>query len=150
MIPSKKLANRKTHSNSERKSTSINEALHAENNNALDSKPPTKPIIRKPTFKEFEGKLNISNRGSKLIKSQSLDHEPRSPTLVKPRPITPSSRINEKVGKDSQKKEKKGLSRRAREVFLVPECQDGKDENSQPCEDMPSKPKRFMNKLFQR
>jgi len=149
VIPSKKFSNRKTPGVSERKSTSIAETLH-ENNNSLEPKSGNKSIIRKPTFKEFEGKINLSNRGSKLIKSQSLDHEPRSPTLVKPRPITPSSKTNVKIAKEPQKKEKKGLSRRAREVFLFPESHNGKDENPQQNEEMLPKQKRFMNKLFQR
>ena len=106
--------------------------------------------MRKPAFKEFEGKLNGSNRASKLVKSQSLDHEPRSPTSVKPRPITPSSKTDGKIGKESEKKEKKGLSRRAREVFLLPESQNGKDENPQQADESQPKQKRFMNKFFQR
>ena len=151
VIPSKKLPNKKV-AGAERKSTSIAETASVENNNSLDMKASSnKSIMRKPTFKEFEGKLNGSSRASKLVKSQSLDHEPRSPTPVKPRPITPSSKADVKIGKDSVKKERRGLSRRAREVFLLPENQNGKDENNlQQTGEIQPKQKKFMNKFFQR
>ena len=151
VIPSKKFSNKKV-VGAERKSTSIAETPNVENNNGLDTKASsnTKSIMRKPTFKEFEGKLNGSSRASKLVKSQSLDHEPRSPTPVKPRPITPSCKADVKIGKDSVKKERKGLSRRAREVFLLPESQNGKDEDVQQTGEMQPKQKKFMNKFFQR
>ena len=119
---------------SERKSSSIEPTPYIENN-GHDSKPVQKLVTRKPTFKEFQGKM-ISNRGSKLIKSQSLDHEPMSPTNVNLRPVTPSSKPNVKSFKESNKKEKKVLSRRAREVFLVPENHDGKDKNSEQTEEI--------------
>ena len=105
VIPSKKFSNKKV-VGAERKSTSIAETPNVENNNGLDTKASsnTKSIMRKPTFKEFEGKLNGSSRASKLVKSQSLDHEPRSPTPVKPRPITPSCKADVKIGKTLSRK----------------------------------------------
>ena len=139
MIPGRRLTNRKTLSAEQEDVNAVTPAASDTNG----TKPVIKSILRRPTLKEFEGKI-ISSKGARLLKSQSLDHEPR--------PLSPGSKTHlQPLTEDtiSQKKEKKGLSRRAREVFLMPERHKD-DNNGVQSEDIASKPMRFMCKFFQR
>ena len=98
----------------------------------------SKSLIRRPTFKEFEGRLK-----SRLVKSQSLDHEPKgftvSSSLV--RPATPGDAVQ--TGKE--KTGKKGFTRRAREVFM------NNNENKESTHtEVINKPANFISRLFNR
>ena len=110
------------------------------NENETDSKPGS-ALIRRPTFKEFEGRLKGKSSGSRLIKSQSLDHEPKGYSVVSPRPPTPGEAKNN-VGLSKEKV--RGFSSRAREVFM------NHSENKVSSEVITNKPASFMSRLFQR
>ena len=112
----------------------------AECTNETDSKPGS-ALIRRPTFKEFEGRLKGKSSGSRLIKSQSLDHEPKGYSVVSPRPPTPGEAKNN-VGLSKEKV--RGFSSRAREVFM------NHSENKVSSEVITNKPASFMSRLFQR
>ena len=151
---SKKILTRKTNTNEasdKRKSSELSTPIpcsgpDCEPNEA--SEPGSKPIVRRqPTFKEFEGKFKLS-RGSRLVKSQSLDHEPKSFSLTG-RPPTPGSNLG--CAKEKSGSGMKGLSRRAREVFL---SHNGA-KSDQKCVtetevNHPSKPASLMSRIFQR
>ena len=150
---SKKNLTRKTNTNEvsdKRKSSELSTPIPCSgpdcDSNEMASEAGSKYIVRRPTFKEFEGKLKLS-RGSRLVKSQSLDHEPKSFSLT--RPPTPGSNlgsVKEKPGSGM-----KGLSRRAREVFLS----HSGAKSDQKCVtetevNHPSKSASLMSRIFQR
>ena len=151
---SKKILTRKTNTNEvsdKRKSSELSTPIPCSgpdcDSNEVGSEAGSKSIVRRPTFKEFEGKFKLS-RGSRLVKSQSLDHEPKSFSLTG-RPPTPGSNlgsVKEKPGSGM-----KGLSRRAREVFL---SHNG-TKSDQKCiteteVNQSSKPASLMSRIFQR
>ena len=112
----------------------------------------SKSLARRPTFKEFEGKFLRNNR---LVKSQSLDHEPKGFSLPQrpPTPGAPAAVTNkEKLSSSGSGVGMKKFSRRAREVFLNNNSSSKSDEKCLTDVKVISsnKPTSLMSRLFQR
>ena len=138
--PGKKIVSRKTNDQcDQRKSTSSDTTAIecSEDPDTFTESVGSKALLRRPTFKEVGGKFRNSKGSARLLKSQSLDNDP----LV--RPLTPGSKTNLGSGKEPPKTGLKGLSRRARDVFLKT------PDSCQQTEVITSKPS-FMGRLFQR
>ena len=116
--PGKKIVNRRTTNDqcdNKRKSTSseVTASPCSEDAENVTETVGSKSLLRRPTFKEFEGKFRNS-KGSRLLKSQSLDQDQAvTGGVTSSRPPTPGCRTN-----PPPRTGLKGLSRRAREVFL--------------------------------
>ena len=116
----------------------------------------SKTVLRKPTFREveeklFPGKAAAANK-NKLVKSQSLDSDCR-PLSIPCRPQTPKWMDVGQTKPPAGKQQGKSLTRRAREVFLVPETFSEKAEHvvEKTCEEsLAAKPVPFMKKFFHR
>ena len=141
--PGKKIVNRRTTNDqcdNKRKSTSseVTASPCSEDAEAVTETVGSKSLLRRPTFKEFEGKFRNS-KGSRLLKSQSLDQDSAvSGGVTSSRPPTPGCRTSQpRTGL-------KGLSRRAREVFL-----NNNQQQQLPTEVISSK-QSFMGRFFQR
>ena len=141
--PGKKIVNRRTTNDqcdNKRKSTSseVTASPCSEDAENVTETVGSKSLLRRPTFKEFEGKFRNS-KGSRLLKSQSLDQDSAvSGGVTSSRPPTPGCRTNQpRTGL-------KGLSRRAREVFL-----NNNQQQQLPTEVISSK-QSFMGRFFQR
>ena len=142
--PGKKIVNRKSCTNDQcdnkRKSTS-SEVTPISCSEDVDKPTETvgsKSLMRRPTFKEFEGKFRNS-KGSRLLKSQSLDQEPG---MTCSRPTTPGCKTQQQQTQQQPRTGLKSLSRRARDVFL-------NNNQHQQTEVISSKPS-FMGRFFQR
>ena len=115
--PGKKIVNRRTNDqcDNKRKSTSseVTGSPCSEDAENVTETVGSKSLLRRPTFKEFEGKFRNS-KGSRLLKSQSLDQDSAvsGGGVTSSRPPTPGSKTHQ------SRSGLKGLSRRAREVFL--------------------------------
>ena len=115
----------------------------------------SKSLLRhRPTFKEFEGKFKMS-RGSRLVKSQSLDHDHDAPKgLGLPaRPATPGSSLG--AVKEKSGSGVRGVARRARDLVLLAHnpaasASSKPPPQSQPAEPTPVKSTSFMSRIFQR
>ena len=144
--PGKKIVNRRTNDqcDNKRKSTSseVTASPCSEDAEIVTETVGSKSLLRRPTFKEFEGKFR-SSKGSRLLKSQSLDQDsavPVSGGVTSSRPPTPGCRT------EQPRTGLKGLSRRAREVFLN---NNNQQQQQQPAEVISSK-QSFMGRFFQR
>ena len=139
--PGKKIANRRTNDqcDNKRKSTSseVTGSPCSEDAENVTETVGSKSLLRRPTFKEFEGKFRNS-KGSRLLKSQSLDQEPG---MTCSRPTTPGCKTQQQQ-QQQPRTGLKGLSRRARDVFL-------NNNQHQQTEVISSKPS-FMGRFFQR
>ena len=145
----KKLANRRTNDqcDNKRKSTSseVTASPCSEDAENVTETVGSKSLLRRPTFKEFEGKFRNS-KGSRLLKSQSLDQDPAvsgGGGVTLSRPPTPGSRNHQ------PRNGLKGLSRRAREVFLNNNHHQQQPQQHQQTEVISSK-QSFMGRFFQR
>ena len=115
----------------------------------------SKSLLRhRPTFKEFEGKFKMS-RGSRLVKSQSLDHDHDAPKGLglPPRPATPGSSLG--AVKEKSGSGVRGVARRARDLVLLAHnpassASSKPPPQSQPAEPTPVKSTSFMSRIFQR
>lgn len=141
--PGKKIVNRKSCTNDQcdnkRKSTS-SEVTPISCSEDVDKPTETvgsKSLMRRPTFKEFEGKFRNAKGASRLLKTASLDDDPSA------RPPTPGTKTDQQAGKQIPNTGLRGLSRRAREVFL---------KTPEPCQqtEVISSKQSFMGRLFQR
>ena len=139
--PGKKIINRKTNDqcDGQRKSTSSDNTPFecSEDADNFTETVGSKALLRRPTFKEVGGKFRNTKGTARLLKSQSLDNDPLA------RPPTPGSKTNLQSVKEVPKTGLKGLSRRAREVFL-------KTPDSCPQAEVISSKQSFMGRLFQR
>ena len=148
--PGKKIVNRRTTNDqcdNKRKSTSseVTASPCSEDAEIVTETVGSKSLLRRPTFKEFEGKFR-SSKGSRLLKSQSLDQDSTvsGGGVTSSRPPTPGCRT------EQPRTGLKGLSRRAREVFLSqPHPTVKSPESCHQPEVIPSK-QSFMGRFFQR
>ena len=145
--PGKKSVNRKTYTNdhcdNKRKSTDSEVTpIPCSEEADITETVGSKPLLRRPTFKEFEGKFRNA-KGARLLKSQSLDEEPVQ------RPVTPGTKPSLEPVKELPKTGLKGLSRRAREVFWN-QHPTGKTPDSCHQPEVISSKQSFMGRFFQK
>ena len=159
---SKKTLSRKTNTNEandKRKSSEVSTPTACTpapcDNQVAEETEASKSLLRhRPTFKEFEGKFKMS-RGSRLVKSQSLDHDHDAPKGLglPPRPATPGSSLG--AVKEKSGSGVRGVARRARDLVLLAHnpaasASSKPPPQSQPAEPTPVKSTSFMSRIFQR
>ena len=159
---SKKTLSRKTNTNEandKRKSSEVSTPTACTpapcDNQEAEETEASKSLLRhRPTFKEFEGKFKMS-RGSRLVKSQSLDHDHDAPKGLglPPRPATPGSSLG--AVKEKSGSGVRGVARRARDLVLLAHnpaasASSKPPPQSQPAEPTPVKSTSFMSRIFQR